>query len=175
MWHTLTLISLFLRRLASVDTCQLGTPTYRSIKFSDQWESVFHSIIVFMVECVALAGFLWWRVLLLMNRKTTTVTFTAFISTKVLVWRNSCTSQFPKTSRATPATIGKRWVKPEPSSSSTCRLPKKRYFYKCLVWVAEELQQPIKIKGRVLHFLKSSITANCPNLGLLNHNTSRKI
>ncbi len=29
----------------------------------------------------------------------------------MLVWRNSYTFRFPKASRATPATIGKRWVK----------------------------------------------------------------
>jgi hypothetical protein len=106
----------FFRKSASVDTCRLSIPTYRSLKLSDQWGSVFHFFCFLLVEYVALPEFLWCRMWLLMIRKTTTrVTLTTFLRTEenplVFVWQNSCTSQFPKTSRTTSATIGKRRVK----------------------------------------------------------------
>jgi hypothetical protein len=50
-----------------------------------------------------------------MIRKTASVTLTAFLRTEEksgsVGMRNSCTFRFPKTSRATPATIGKKRVK----------------------------------------------------------------
>ncbi len=90
--------------------------TYRFLKLSEQWGSVFHfflfsywlNVYPFLDSYVVGCSSSWMRIWQVSHLSHS---LGQCGNPPVLVWQNSFIFKFPKTSRATTAAIGKRWMK----------------------------------------------------------------